>query len=496
MRTLLFAALFTGIAHGTPVRVGSKAFTESIVLAEVLVDLVRREGAEAVHRRSLGGSPILWRALKSGDIDAYVEYSGTLVGELLPELRGADAAEVAKRLAALGLGASRTLGFEDKYALGMPKALAKRLGIRTLGDLKAHPALRYALTHEFMDRREGWPAVRAAYGLAPKNVRGVQHVIAYQGVASGVVDVTDLYTTDAEIASLGLVALEDDRHVFPEYAAFVLYRLEAAKRSPALADVLEKLPGAVDEASMIAMNARVKLEKVSEEKVARDFVASRWGASKTAETTKDRGARIWQRTKEHLFLVAVAMLATILVALPLGVVAARSAWLGAALLGVAGVLQTIPSLALLVFLIPLLGIGEAPALVALFLYGLLPVMRNTALGLHSIPPGLDESARALGLSPWARLRRVELPLASPAIVAGLKTATTLAVGTATLGALIGAGGYGQPILEGLRRDELSRTLEGAVPAALLALAVQAVFAGLERWVVPRGLRLRPARESA
>jgi len=489
-----FVALLLGLcsvaAVAKPILIGSKAFTESVVLAEVLAELIRREGGQVEHRRELGGSPILWRAVRSGDVDAYVEYSGTLTGELFPELANDSPDVVAQRLKALGLATSDPLGFEDKYALGMRRKQAAQLKIRTIGDLVAHPELRFAMTHEFLDRREGWPAVRKTYQLPHQNVRGVQHVVAYQAIASGSVDVLDLYTTDAEIAALDLVALKDDRHVFPDYEAFVLHRIDTARMNAPFRRAMARLEDAIDEHEMIAMNARVKMEKIPESRVAAEWVAARWGAGTVKVQEQGRAARIWQRTKEHLFLVGVAMLATIAFALPLGVVAAHSRTLGAVLLGIAGILQTIPSLALLVFLIPFLGIGEAPALVALFLYGLLPVMRNTALGIQSIPPALSESARALGLSGKARLFRIELPLASPAIVAGLKTATTLAVGTATLGALIGAGGYGQPILEGLRRDEISRTLEGAIPAAVLAVLVQGAFALFERWAVPRGLRLR------
>ena len=134
-------------------------------------------------------------------------------------------------------------------------------------------------------------------------------------------------------------------------------------------------------------------------------------------------------------------------------------------------------------MIPWLGIGAKPALVALFLYSLLPIVRNTATGLRDIPVSLRESAEALGLPARARLLRIELPMASRSILAGIKTAAVINVGTATIGALIGAGGFGQPILTGIRRDDLSMILfEGAIPAALLALAVQGAFDLAERWL--------------
>ena len=160
-------------------------------------------------------------------------------------------------------------------------------------------------------------------------------------------------------------------------------------------------------------------------------------------------------------------------------------------LGVVGIIQTVPSLAVLVFMIPLLGIGAPPAMVALFLYSLLPIVRNTYTGLHDIPIQIRESAQALGLPPRACLWLVELPMASRTILAGIKTSAVINIGTATLGALIGAGGYGQPILTGIRLDDVGLILEGAVPAALLALLVQGIFELSERTLVPKGLRLRP-----
>jgi osmoprotectant transport system permease protein len=201
-------------------------------------------------------------------------------------------------------------------------------------------------------------------------------------------------------------------------------------------------------------------------------------------------ARLERNTLAHLALVAVSLSAAILLAVPAGILAARRERLGQVILSVTGVIQTIPSLALFVFMIPLLGIGGPPAAVALFLYSLLPIVRNTHAGLKDISPAVRESAEALGLPPGARLRLVELPIAARSILAGIKTSAVINVGTATLGALIGAGGYGQPILTGIRLDDVGLILEGAVPAAVLALLVQGVFELAERLVVARGLRLQ------
>src|SRR5690606_31746946 len=200
------------------------------------------------------------------------------------------------------------------------------------------------------------------------------------------------------------------------------------------------------------------------------------------------GPGVLDYTLQHLALVGVSLSLAILLAVPLGVLAARHRRSGQGVLGLVGILQTVPSLALFVFMIPLFGIGALPAIAALFLYSLLPILRNPHAGLVGIEPSLRESAAALGLPPGVRLWRVELPLALRSILAGVKIAAVVNVGTATLGALIGAGGYGQPILTGIRLDDIGLIMQGAVPAAMLALAIQGAFELVERLMTPRGLR--------
>jgi osmoprotectant transport system permease protein len=184
--------------------------------------------------------------------------------------------------------------------------------------------------------------------------------------------------------------------------------------------------------------------------------------------------------REHLQLVAVSLLAAIVVSIPLGILAAKVPAVGSLVLNVVGIVQTIPPLVLLVLMVPLLGIGAPPAIAAMFLYSLLPIVRNTCAGLQGISPSLQESAAVLGLPPGARLRLIELPLAARSILAGIKTSAVINVGAATLAALIGAGGLGQPIITGIRLDNLGLILEGAIPAALLAIVVQALFDTIER----------------
>lgn len=478
-----------GLAGATPrVQVGSKKFTESVILGEIAAALARQAGATVRHRRELGGSRILFSALRAGDIDVYPEYTGTLIHELLAGEGVTDRASLAEALSRQGLRISASLGFRNNYAIGMRRDRARRLGIAALSDLARHPSLRLGFSNEFMNRRDGWPGLRDRYGLPQRDVRGMDHDLAYRALVAGTIDAIDLYTTDAEIAYYDLLPLVDDRHYFADYEAVWLYRADLGERAPGVVAALERAVGAISQQDMVRMNARVKLEGLPEGRVAAEFVSSLLGAPVTPRV-HSLTERLARRTAEHLYLGAISLGAAVVVALPLGIVAARRPRAGQIILGVVGVIQTIPSLALLVFMIPLLGIGGPPAIVALFLYSLLPIVRNTCTGLRDIPRGVVESAEAMGLPPGARLWRIELPLASRSILAGIKTSAVINVGTATLGALIGAGGYGQPILTGIRLDDVGLILEGAVPAALLALLVQVLFDYADRWFVPLGLRL-------
>ncbi|HEX4386764.1 MAG TPA: glycine betaine ABC transporter substrate-binding protein [Myxococcales bacterium] len=452
--------------------VGSKQFTESVILGEIARQTLQEAGIDAAHRRELGGTRVLWDALLKGDIDLYPEYTGTLNLELLH----------GEKLEAKGLTMIR-IGFQNTYAIGIKETTAAKLDLHKLSDLAKHPELKIGLSNEFLQRQDGWPRLREVYGLGNANVTGLQHDLAYRAIETNSLDATDLYSTDAEIQAYKLITLTDDKKAFPEYEAVFLF-----KPDEKLQAALKKLEGAIDEKSMIALNARARLEHVPEQQIAAGFLRDRF-ALKTNTAEESRARRILRRTYEHLFLVAVSLAAAIAVALPLGILAARRKRLGQLVLAVAGLLQTIPSLALLVFMIPLLGIGTWPAIAALFLYGLLPIVRATHAGLTSIPGELRESAEALGLTKSARLRLIELPMASKAILSGIQISAVISVGTATLGALVGAGGYGQPILTGIRLADTSIILEGAAPAALLALAVQGLFELLEKVFVSKGLRL-------
>jgi osmoprotectant transport system permease protein len=483
---LAFIALEAG-EPGPNVRVGSKVFTESVILGEIAREMIRDAGAPAVHRSELGGTQVLFHAVESDELDVYAEYTGTIAGELLAGKGIREEEGLRAALEKRGVGMSRSLGFNNTYAIGMVESVAARLGISRLSDLKRHTDLKFGFSNEFMDRADGWPGLRDRYGLPQRDVRGLDHDLAYRALSSDEIQATDLYSTDAEIKQYKLRVLIDDLVFFPSYDCVWLYRLDLPKRSPTAFAALLRLEGRITASEMAGMNASAKLDRVPEERVGAQFVQKAFGISAQV-AAESYPWRVMRRLGEHLLLVSISLAAAIVLSIPLGIVASRSARLGPLILTSAGLIQTIPSLALLAFMIPWLGIGAKPALVALFLYSLLPIVRNTATGLGDIPLSLRESAEALGLPPAARLIRIELPMASRAILAGVKTAAVINVGTATIGALIGAGGFGQPILTGIRRDDVSMILwEGAIPAAVLALVVQGSFDLAERYLVPKGL---------
>lgn len=469
-----------------PIIVGSKLFTESVIISEIMKQMIEQAGVETIHQRELGGTQILWKALLRGDIDVYSDYTGTIEKEIFD---GTPLEEIPEKMKVLGVKMLPSLGFNDTYALGMKKAHAQKLGISKISDLKKHPELTLGFSNEFMDRSDGWPGLKAFYHLPQTKIQGLSHDLAYRGLENGAIDLTDLYSTDAEIAYYDLIVLEDDLHYFPGYEGVILYREELENRSPQAVEQLKKLSGTIPEDTMIGMNHAVKLKKQPEATVASGFIEQTFQI-KTKPQLYSVAESIWERTKEHLFLVSISLGAAILFSIPLGILAAFYKPIAGPIMSIVGIIQTIPSLAILVFMIPLLGIGAAPAIVALFLYSLLPIVRNTYTGLIGIPDRLKESAAALGLPARQSLWKIELPMAAPTILAGIKTSAVINVGTATLGALIGAGGYGQPILTGIRLDDMGLILQGAIPAAVLALLVQGFFSLCEYWVVPKGLRLK------
>ena len=480
--------------------VGSKRFTESYILGEILRQTAAAAGP-AEHREGLGNTAVVLAALKAGAIDVYPEYLGTIDAEILGHRTPAAREQIAKELALQGLGMGVPLGFSNGYALAMPAEDAERLHITRISDLAQHPDIVLGLSHEFLGRQDGWPGLSRRYGLTARPL-GIDHGLSYDAMASGKIAVTDIYTTDAQIAPRRLRVLVDDKGYFPSYDAVLLYRLDAVARHPAQWQAVRALAGRIPVAAMIAMNGRAELRHEAFADIAKAFVGGRLdigapaaGEASDAAQRNALGGRFVTRLfagdltrllGQHLLLVAVAVVCATLLGVPLGAVAATYPRSEGPVMATVGVLQTIPSLALLAMLIPLLGrIGTVPALVALTLYALLPIARNTATGLLGVPSGLREAGTALGLTPAQRWRAVDVRLALPTIMAGIGTAAVITVGTATIAAFVGAGGLGERIVTGLALNDHAMLLAGAVPAALLALVVQGLFAVIARLVTPR-----------
>jgi len=499
---LMIFALVDAAGAAPPLNVGSKRFTESYILGEILRQTAQAAGeTTATHQQGLGNTAIVLNALTSGNIDVYPEYTGTIAKEILKLDAVPSLAELNAKLAPMGLAAAVPLGFNNTYALALRGDDAKAKGVARLSDLKAHPELRLGLSQEFIGRADGWPGLKETYDLPFATPRGLDHGLAYEAIAQRQVDAIDIYSTDAKIDKYGLTVLADDRHYFPPYDAVLLYRADLPQRLPKTWAALKQLEGKIDEATMRRMNAAAELDGKDFASVAANFLAQVPGAAPRAAASGDRSnfaADFWRKltgpdfgrlTLEHVLLVFVSLAASIVIGIPLGILCAKWPASEGVILGTTGIVQTIPSLALLAFLIPLTGrIGTIPAFIALALYALLPIVRNTYAALAQIPRGMKDAARSLGMTAGTILNKIELPLGATTILAGIKTSAVINVGTATIAAFIGAGGYGERIVTGLALNDNAMLLAGAVPAAVLALLIEGAFRIGERWAIPAGLR--------
>lgn len=485
----LSASTQSEAAQRPTIRIASKTFTESHILAEIAAQLLESEGYPVERKLGLGGTLIAFQALRGGSVDVYPEYSGTIVQAILKRASLTNE-EMTAELAAQNLQLLPGLGFNNSYAMAMSKAVATANNITQVSELANWPDLQVGFSLEFLNRADGWPALQRAYQL-PQQVRGLEHALAYAAIASGQLDVTDAYSTDGELDAFSLVLLEDDKQFFPRYDAALLARSDLAEDARA---VLAQLEGRLDEVTMRRLNASVSGAGLSPYEVARDYLLQQGlitevdRLSPTAlKSAPGRAGRILHNTAIHLKLTAIALFFACLVAIPTALLLFQHRAIARSLVYVAGLIQTIPSLALLALMIPLFGLGELPAVIALFLYSLLPIVRNTLTGIFSVDPLLKQVAAGMGLTPSQQLRKIELPLAIPMILGGIKTAAIISIGTATLAAFVGAGGLGEPIITGLTLNDHSLILEGAIPAAMLAILAELLFEAIERLIVPRHL---------
>jgi osmoprotectant transport system permease protein len=495
-----------------PVVVGSKPFGESYLLAEIFAQVLDARGVPVTRRFGLGGTEIVFPALTSGAIDVFPEYTGSGLLVILKAPLERDPAavfdivsrEFARRFDARWLA---PLGFENTYAMSVRTEMAERLGLRTLSDAARHGAeLRAGFTADFIGLPDGLPGLRQAYGLHPRSVSALAPAVKYQALVEGAVDIIDAYSTDGLLDRYPLTVLEDDRGFFPPYDAAAVVRGDLARRRPDAVAALGELSGRFDVRRMRRLNARLEVNRDDVAVVAREALAElglvdtgRAPAAAGVATGGTEGslaAYLWARRGQiarmslrHLWLAGLSLLLAIAAGLALGLAVARTRWAEPVTRAV-GVLQTVPGIALLAFMLPVLGIGAVPAVAALFLYSLYPIVRAAVTGLDDVDRGAVEAAHALGMTAAEIRRQVRVPLAVPVLMAGIRTAAVINVGTATLAAFVGGGGLGDPIVAGLALADARMVLSGAIPAAALALGVDGVLALAERALTPAALRAR------
>ena len=497
-------------AQRTPIIVASKPFGESFLLAEMFAQLLESRGIAVERRFGLGATEIAFQALRTEAIDVYPEYTGTGLVALLDQNPEGSADDVFRTVSRVfrerwGIHWLPPLGFENTYAIAVRRESADVDGLRTLSDL-ARVSDRYigGFSPDFIGRSDGLPGLQAAYGLRLQAQRSLLQAVKYEALDRGEVDVVDGYSTDGRIDRYDFVVLEDDLDFFPPYQASPLVGRRLWESRPEAVRALSELAGMLDGESMRALNRRVEVEGEEFETVARD-VLTEMGlvAGPAIRIVRDaegragslgayllaRRAEILDLTVRHVLLVMVSLLGATLVAIPLGLLLERAPRGAEAVIRAIGLFQTIPSIALLAFMIPLLGIGVVPALVALFLYSLFPILRNTYTGICDADPAAVDSARSLGMTEGQILKFIRFPLAIPVIMAGVRTAAVITVGTATLAAFIGAGGLGDPIVAGLALSDSRMILSGAIPAAVLAFLVDGALGILQRIVTPTGLEI-------
>ncbi len=472
------------------IKVGAKHFNEGYILSEMIALLLENEGFAVERKFNLGGTNVCFEALRNEAIDIYPEYTGTILSEILKQKSTLKFQEIEQLLTEkYALKISQPFGFNNTYAIVLKPELAQKYQLKKLSDLRKLSQLKGGLSYEFLKREDGWAKLAAFYGLKQKPV-GIEHGLAYKAIVNNEIDFTDAYSTDGEIVQYKLTLLADDLAFFPTYQAVAFY----SPTIPAKATLaIKKLQGILSETVMQQLNAEALYQKKSFKEIASHFLVEHKLIKVQKNETEGKWKEILSHTLEHLKLTFLSLLLAIALAIPLGVLLYRYQRLLKPVLYLTGILQTIPSIALLALMIPFVGIGIVPAIIALFIYALLPILRNTIIGLYAVDPQLKKVATAIGLTRYKRLILIELPLATPMIITGIRTAAVINVGTATLAAFIGAGGLGEFIVTGLALNNTTLILQGAIPSAMLAILLELGFEVIERLLVSEHLRQKILR---
>ncbi|MGE0200322.1 MAG: glycine betaine ABC transporter substrate-binding protein [Candidatus Melainabacteria bacterium] len=474
------------------IRIASKNFSEQLVLGEMMAQMLEAHTDLTVERQFfLGGTMLTFDALKQGSVDVYPEYTGTVLINILGQPGQSDPQATYRTVNRIldrqyQMTMLTPFGFDNTYALAVRNDDPRFRNVRTISELVAmSDQLVLGGVHDFFVRPDGFNNMQKAYGLqfSKANQVAMDAGLMYTAVNEGSVDVISAFSTDGRIATFNLRLLKDDRHYFPPYFAAPLVRQAVLKAHPEVATVLNRLGNTLNNETMRQLNNRVDAQGQTAAEVANDFLLKKGLVDhRAAQVQSTRNTTLLQYfwiqrgqlmryLNEHMVLTLITMGLAIVVSIPLGIALTRLPKLEGPVFTLVNTLQTIPSLALLGFMIPLLGIGMTPAIVALFLYSLLPLVRNTFIGIREVDGRLLDACRGMGLTDRQILTHVELPLALPTIMAGIRTSTVIVVGTATLAAFIGAGGLGTPIFRGISAVNSRMILLGAIPSALLAIAL-------------------------
>jgi osmoprotectant transport system permease protein len=504
---ILFSSLGESFAKN-PIVIGSKKFTESIILGEILSIILEEKYQETVVRKfGLGGTKIAFDALVNEDIHTYPEYTGTGYVMILKQDGENDPKKVFNIVNQLfqkkwDIHWSPPIGFNNTYALAVKKDNPSFTSIHKLSQLQnAVDKYSYAAPYEFMERKDGHTRFSNFYQLNfnQKNIISMEAGLMYSAINEKKVDMVIVYSTDGRIKASQLKLLKDDKSFFPPYFASFLSKNSYLKKNPNLEKAQNLIGDLISESEMVEMNDHVDRLKEDPYQIAKNFLIYKEIISGVQRETKQKRnifSYAWNKRNyllqllwQHVSISFMALSLGCLFSLPCGILVTRYKKLSKIIFPIINTIQTIPSVALLGFMIPLLGIGFLPTIIALFLYSLLPIIRNTYTGIKSVDKSYLESAKGIGLSHFQILLKIEIPLALPFILSGVRTAAVIVIGTATLAALIGAGGFGDPIFRGVSTINSNLILIGAIPSALLAIVVDKLLASLENILVSKGLRL-------
>lgn len=499
--------LSSSTSFGKSITIGSKAFSESFILSEMLAIILEENyDIEVKRKMGLGGTMVAFDALKNGEIDVYPDYTGTGYVMILGHQNRVGPNEVLNIVKKeykekFKILWSKPLGFNNTYALAVRYNDKIFDNIGSLSQLKSvKKAFKYAAPHEFMERKDGHVEFAKYYQLSlpSNNVFSMEAGLMYSALKEESIDIGVVYSTDGRIKANNLKVLEDDKDFFPPYYAAFNFTEEAKSRVPELILAIEELEGNISEKEMITLNFQSDKLKIPPKVIAHNFLVKKEilqaNEIKVAKNLNffqyaySRRSYLIKLIAEHIGISLSATLIASLFGLPLGIYLTRNKSASRFVFPIINSVQTIPSIALLGALIPLMGIGIWPALVALFLYALLPIVRNTYTGIMGVNSHLVEAAKGIGLTSYQVLKNVELPLAMPVILSGVRTALVIVIGTTTLAALIGAGGLGGPIFRGVSTVNTNLLLLGAIPSALLAIVADSLLTKVEKKIVSKGIR--------